>query len=170
MGAPSPMNRHNIGGARAWRECGRPIAFEELTLPQGQVIMRWMEHTGEKLLTKKVLAFLLVLALFLCHGLSETVHRYAADGASPMGSYPSSVQMPVDMPTDNGGYPDVGTGTLNHTATLLLSLTAVVWLWRAPLRGRGTALPPLSPCNALESILHRPSGEPIRALLVVFRL
>lgn len=132
--------------------------------------MRGMERTGENLLTREVLAFFLVLALLLCHGLSETVHQYATHGASPMGSGSSSTQTPVKVLADGGGDPDVGAGIPGHAATLLLFLTAAAWSWLRRPRGWGPALPPPHPPNSHALTLPRPQGAPALALLEVYRL
>ena len=141
----------------------------EPALSGGRVIMHVVERTDEKLLTRKVLAFLLVLVLLLCHGLYDGAHRYAVDLVSDVGPSPSSAHTVAEVPPDDRVGPDVGAGLLSHAATLLLFLAAAV-MWLGLPRGWGPALAPPRPRDARTLALLRLSGASPPALLGVFRL
>jgi hypothetical protein len=115
---------------------------------------------------RRVLALLLVLTLFVCHGLFGALHQ---SGPVPtvIGEHPSHTDVPAEQQGSEA--PDEGLGSVSYVAALFFVLMVTFWLLPRAAARRRASVPWSFEGRHRPAILRYPRGPTVSSLQV-FRL
>jgi hypothetical protein len=118
-----------------------------------------------RLTSRRMLAPLLVLTLFVCHGLFGAMPQ-SEPTTAPIGGHPSHAEVPAEQ---GSGAPNEGLGSVGYTAALFFVLVVAFWLLPGAAAWRRAPVPRSFEGRHRPSVLRYPRGPTVSSLQV-FRL